>query len=86
MFDNYNCLSLCYSDYTISYLARDTEGQTIYLSMLSDWDMDAAFQCAAEPCLKLKIDLRPFEEGWNVETFSQRKLRKKRRERIKSIV
>lgn len=57
------------SDFTISYLARDSEGQAVYLSMLSDWDMDAAFQCAADPCLKLKVDLRPFEEeleDWDV--------------------
>ncbi|GFR85520.1 TBC1 domain family member 25 [Elysia marginata] len=57
------------SDFTISYLAVDTEGQTVYLTMLSDWDMDAAFQCAADPCLKLKVDLRPFEEemeDWDV--------------------
>ncbi|KAH9490643.1 hypothetical protein Btru_052212 [Bulinus truncatus] len=57
------------SDFTICYLARDSEGQAVYLSMLSDWDMDAAFQCAADPCLKLKVDLRPFEEeleDWDV--------------------
>ena len=52
-----------FSDFTISYLAVDSEGQSVYLTMLSDWDMDAAFQCAADPCLKLKVDLRPFEEG-----------------------
>jgi len=33
--------------------------------MLSDWDMDAAFQNASDPCLKLKVDLRPFDEGNN---------------------
>ncbi|XP_055881796.1 TBC1 domain family member 25-like isoform X1 [Biomphalaria glabrata] len=57
------------SDFTICYLAIDSEGQAVYLSMLSDWDMDAAFQCAADPCLKLKVDLRPFEEeleDWDV--------------------
>ncbi|GFN88759.1 TBC1 domain family member 25 [Plakobranchus ocellatus] len=57
------------SDFTISYLAMDSEGQSVYLTMLSDWDMDAAFQCAADPCLKLKVDLRPFEkemEDWDV--------------------
>ncbi|PVD24774.1 hypothetical protein C0Q70_15260 [Pomacea canaliculata] len=57
------------SDFTLSYLARDTEGQEVYLSMLSDWDMDAAFQCAADPCLKLKVDLKPFDQeldDWDV--------------------
>ena len=52
-----------HSDFTLSYLARDTEGQEVYLSMLSDWDMDAAFQCAADPYLKLKVDLKPFDQG-----------------------
>ena len=51
------------SDFTLSYLAQDSEGQEVYLSMLSDWDMDAAFQCAADPCLKLKVDLKPFDQG-----------------------
>jgi hypothetical protein len=51
------------SDFSLSYLAKDAEGQEVYLSMLSDWDMDAAFQCAADPCLKLKVDLKPFDQG-----------------------
>ncbi|KAL5014536.1 hypothetical protein ScPMuIL_008806 [Solemya velum] len=57
------------SDFTISYLAQDVSGQDVYLSMLSDWDMDAAFQTASDPCLKLKLDLKPFEEGlddWDI--------------------
>nr|KAG5708456.1 hypothetical protein BaRGS_026183 [Batillaria attramentaria] len=57
------------ADFTLSYLARDAEGQEVYLSMLSDWDMDAAFQCAADPCLKLKVDLKPFDQeldDWDV--------------------
>ncbi|XP_076448596.1 uncharacterized protein LOC143285229 isoform X2 [Babylonia areolata] len=57
------------SDFTLSYLAKDSEGQEVYLSMLSDWDMDAAFQCAADPCLKLKVDLKPFDQeldDWDV--------------------
>jgi len=53
-----------YSDFTISYQSQDN-GQDVYLSMLSDWDMDAAFQNASDPCLKLKVDLRPFDEGNN---------------------
>lgn len=59
------------SDFTISYLAKTSDGQEIYLSMLSDWDMDAACQCASEPYLKLKVDLKPFEEGledWDIIT------------------
>ncbi|XP_060595681.1 uncharacterized protein LOC132749798 [Ruditapes philippinarum] len=56
------------SDFTISYLSQDG-GQDVYLSMLSDWDMDAAFQNASDPCLKLKVDLKPFDEtleDWDV--------------------
>ncbi|ESO90560.1 hypothetical protein LOTGIDRAFT_62468, partial [Lottia gigantea] len=56
-------------EFMISYLAKDTEDQDVYLAMLSDWDMDAAIQCAADPCLRLKVDLKPFEEGlddWDV--------------------
>lgn len=39
----------------------DYEGRDVYQSMLSDWDMDAAFQCASEPYLKLRVDVRLFE-------------------------
>ncbi|CAC5413076.1 TBC1 domain family member 25 [Mytilus coruscus] len=56
-------------DFTLSYLARDDEGQEIYLSMLSDWDMDAAFQSASDPCLQIKVDLKPFDDGlddWDI--------------------
>lgn len=31
--------------------------------MLSDWDLDAAFLGSSDPCLQLKVDLKPFEEG-----------------------
>ncbi|KAK3103717.1 hypothetical protein FSP39_021297, partial [Pinctada imbricata] len=62
-------LTFTCSDFTTSYLALDDEGQEIYLSMLSDWDMDAAIQSAADPCLNLKVDTKPFEEGlddWDI--------------------
>lgn len=54
---------LHFSDFTVSYLAKGEGGQNTYLSMLSDWDMDAAFQTASDPYLKLKVDLRPFDDG-----------------------
>ncbi|KAL3853456.1 hypothetical protein ACJMK2_016992 [Sinanodonta woodiana] len=57
------------SDFTISYLSREEKSTELYLSMLSDWDMDAAFQNAAIPFLQLKVDLKPFDEGledWDV--------------------
>ncbi|ELU01425.1 hypothetical protein CAPTEDRAFT_178211 [Capitella teleta] len=57
-------------DFTISYLARDDFGREVYLSLLSDWDIDAAFLSAhMEPYLRLKVDLKPFEdtlEDWDV--------------------
>jgi hypothetical protein len=31
--------------------------------MLSDWDLDAAFLGSSDPFLRLKVDLKPFEEG-----------------------
>ena len=49
--------------FTISYLAKDELGQDVYLPLLSDWDLDAAFLSASDPYLRLKVDLRPFEEG-----------------------
>ena len=50
-------------DFTISYLATDDTGEDVYLSLLSDWDLDAAFFSASNPCLRLKVDLKPFEPG-----------------------
>ena len=58
-----NLHSPFYSDFTMSYLVQDDYGKEIYLSMLSDWDMDAAIQSASDPCLQLKVDAKPFEEG-----------------------
>lgn len=63
MTDNAVLTVYVFSDFTLSYLARDDEGQEIYLSMLSDWDMDAAFQSASDPCLQIKVDLKPFDDG-----------------------
>lgn len=31
------------SDFTLSYRSVDDYGQEIYLALLSDWDLDAAF-------------------------------------------
>jgi len=54
---------MLYRDFTISYLATDDTGEDVYLSLLSDWDLDAAFISASNPCLRLKVDLKPFEQG-----------------------
>ena len=58
------------SDFSIKYKAYDPAGNEIYLAVLSDWDLDAAFlrihnisiQTASEPCLMLQIDIKPFTE------------------------
>jgi len=56
-------VAMCCRDFTISYLATDDTGEDVYLSLLSDWDLDAAFFSASNPCLRLKVDLKPFEPG-----------------------
>ncbi|KAI8119146.1 TBC1 domain family member 25 [Lucilia cuprina] len=58
------------SDFSIKYKAYDPAGNEIYLAVLSDWDLDAAFlrihnisiQTSTEPCLMLQIDIKPFTE------------------------
>ncbi|XP_053601953.1 uncharacterized protein LOC128670366 [Plodia interpunctella] len=59
------------SDFTLSYRTLDDCGQEIYLPLLSDWDLDAAFLKAhnialnqkSEPCVQLKVDMKPFAEA-----------------------
>lgn len=68
------------SDFSIKYKAFDPAGNEIYLAVLSDWDLDAAFlrihnlsiQTSTEPCLILQIDIKPFTEvkEWDAETPS----------------
>ncbi|XP_072026387.1 LOW QUALITY PROTEIN: TBC1 domain family member 25-like [Amphiura filiformis] len=59
------------SEFTISYLSLDDDGAEVYLSLLSDWDLDAAILTASDPQLRLKVDAKPFEgpgilEGWDI--------------------
>ncbi|XP_061397219.1 uncharacterized protein LOC133332864 [Musca vetustissima] len=66
------------SDFSIKYKAYDPAGNEIYLAVLSDWDLDAAFlrihnisiQTSTEPCLMLQIDIKPFTEvkDWDPES------------------
>lgn len=35
----------------------------MYLSLLSDGDLDAAFVSSAKPVLQLKMDIKPLEES-----------------------
>lgn len=64
------------SDFSIEYKAFDPAGNEIYLAVLSDWDLDAAFlrihnisiQTSSEPCLMLQIDVKPFTVVRECET------------------
>ncbi|XP_061728178.1 TBC1 domain family member 25-like [Cydia pomonella] len=59
------------SDFTLSYRTADDYGQEIFLPLLSDWDLDAAFLKAhniaqtqrSEPCVQLRVDMKPFAEA-----------------------
>ncbi|TSW62371.1 TBC1 domain family member 25 [Bagarius yarrelli] len=58
-------------NFGISYLSRDRVGAEVYLSLLSDWDLDAAFVSAAKPYLQLKMEIKPSEdspvlEDWDI--------------------
>ncbi|XP_040008552.1 TBC1 domain family member 25 [Xiphias gladius] len=58
-------------NFGISYLSRDRSGAEIYLSLMSDWDLDVAFVSAAKPYLQLKMDIKPSEdspvmEDWDI--------------------
>ncbi|XP_043102357.1 TBC1 domain family member 25 isoform X2 [Puntigrus tetrazona] len=58
-------------NFGISYLSRDRAGVEVYVSLLSDWDLDAAFVSAAKPFLQLKMDIKPSEdspvlEDWDI--------------------
>ncbi|OWR50633.1 hypothetical protein KGM_211124 [Danaus plexippus plexippus] len=70
------------SDFTLSYRTVDDYGQEIYLPLLSDWDLDAAFLKAhnialtmrLEPCVQLKVDMKPFAEAsedWEPPTIPE---------------
>lgn len=49
-------------DFTVFYRVLDDYDQETYLPLLSDWDLDAAFVSAAEPCLCLRVDMKIYEE------------------------
>lgn len=60
-------------EFTVSYLARDDEGGDAYLGLLSDWDLDAAFLSSSEPCLKLRVEPKPYDKSlaeWDIVTPS----------------
>lgn len=60
------------TDFGISYKAIDpTNGHEVYLSVISDYDLDAAFlrahnlsiTASSDPCLHLRVDIKPFSEA-----------------------
>ncbi|XP_068453216.1 TBC1 domain family member 25 [Clinocottus analis] len=58
-------------NFGISYLSRDRTGAEMFLSLLSDGDLDVAFVSAAKPYLQLKMDVKPSEdspvmEDWDI--------------------
>ncbi|CAG9769065.1 unnamed protein product [Ceutorhynchus assimilis] len=65
-------------DFAICYRAYDITGQEVYMRLISDWDLDAAFLKAyntsaainQEPCLCLRVDLKLFEE--QIEDWEQK--------------
>ncbi|CAH1108579.1 unnamed protein product [Psylliodes chrysocephalus] len=65
-------------DFTVCFRIYDINGYETYMPILSDWDLDAAFLKAhnvsvatnTEPCLSLRVDLKPFEESsddWDIK-------------------
>ncbi|MEQ2303281.1 hypothetical protein AMECASPLE_015147 [Ameca splendens] len=50
-------------NFSVSYLSRDRSSMEMYLSLLSDWDLDVAFMSAAKPFLQLKMDVKPSEDS-----------------------
>ncbi|KAM8934780.1 TBC1 domain family member 25 [Pelodytes ibericus] len=58
-------------NFGISYLSRDKQGHESYMSLMSDWDLGAAFDSASKPYLQLKLDIKPSEdspllEDWDI--------------------
>ncbi|XP_054285046.1 TBC1 domain family member 25-like [Macrosteles quadrilineatus] len=54
-------------DFTVRYRVVDDYKQETYISLLSDWDLDAAFLSSSEPHLDLRVDLKPFSESRECE-------------------
>jgi hypothetical protein len=59
----FSCFLLSKRNFGISYLSQDRGGVEVYLSLLSDWDLEAAFVSAAKPYLQLKMDMNLSEDS-----------------------
>ncbi|XP_057686355.1 TBC1 domain family member 25 isoform X2 [Corythoichthys intestinalis] len=58
-------------NFEVSYMSRGVSVAEMYLSLVSDGDLDAAFASAAKPYLQLKMDVKPSEdspvmEDWDI--------------------
>lgn len=58
-------------NFSVGYLSRDRSGAEMYLSLVSDWDLDVAFVSAARPFLQLKMDIKPSEDSKNTSNLNQ---------------
>lgn len=47
-----------FSEFLVSYHAVDGEKSVVELSMLNDWDLDAAFLSSSRPVLQLTVQLK----------------------------
>ncbi|CAG0878510.1 unnamed protein product [Darwinula stevensoni] len=53
----------------LSYLMTDDCGEQSYLPLISDWDLEAAFLSASDPCLQLLLTVR--QEEWDLVKSSE---------------
>lgn len=58
-------------NFSVGYLSRDRSGAEMYMSLVSDWDLDVAFVSAARPFLQLKMDIKPSEDSKNTSNLNQ---------------
>lgn len=71
------------TDFGISYKTLDVLNKEIYLPVLSDWDLEASFLRAhnqsitsgSEPCLNLRVDIKPFAEASDWDSTSNNSIR-----------
>lgn len=47
----------------------------MYLSLVSDWELDVAFASAAKPYLQLKMDIKPSEDSKNTSVSSKQHMK-----------
>lgn len=56
-------------EFLITYLHRHRKGHPLYVTLCSDWDLDAAIQASSDPFLHLRVEKLPKEKGleeWDI--------------------